>query len=129
MDDSVAYSLMVFSPVVFLQLWLNIRYDIVYISLRSNHSKSYLKKNKGTFLDWLFFKKYRDELNRLLYICHACLLWLLAASILLAVIYGFLWLLGHRIQHEWIPWLYAVLDIVVAGLFILKNIYDKFMRK
>lgn len=129
MDDSVAYSLMVFSPMIFLQLWLNIRFDIVYISLRSKHSKTYLKKNKGMFWDWLFFNKYRDELNRRLYICHTCLLWLVAASILLAVIYGFLWLVGHAIQHEWIPCLYAELDIVVIGLYILKITYDKVMRK
>lgn len=129
MDDSVAYPIMIFSPMIFLQLWLNIRHDIVYINLRGKHSKTYLKKNKGSFWDWLFFMKYRDELDRRLYICHTCLLWLGTLSILLAVIYGFLWLLGHRIQHEWIPWLYAELDIVVTGLYILKIIYDRVMRK
>ena len=129
MDDSVAYSLMVFSPMIFLQLWLNIRYDVVYISLRSKHSKTYLKRNKGTFWEWLFFKKYKDELNKRLYICHTCLLWLVIISILLAVIYGVLWLGGHHIQYKWIPWLYVELDILGAGLFVLKIIYDKVMHK
>ena len=125
MDNSVAYSLIVFSPILFLQLWLSVRYDVVYISLRSKHSKTYLKKNKGTFWDWLFFKKYKDQLAKGLYICHAFLLWLVAISILLAAVYGFLWLMQYRIRYEWIPWLYVGLDIVVTSLFILKLIYDK----
>ena len=129
MDDSVAYSLIVFSPMLFLHLWLNIRYDVIYISLRSKHSKTYLKKNKGTLWDMLFFKKYKDQLDIRLYVLHGCLLWIVIISILLAAVYGVLWLSGHHIQHEWLPWLYVEFDIGVAGLFILKLIYDKVMHK
>ena len=129
LDDSVAYSLIVFSPMLFLHLWLNIRYDAVYISLRSKHSKTYLKKNKGTLCDMLFFKKYKDQLDRRLYVLHGCLLWIVIISILLAAVYGVLWLVGHHIQHKWLPWLYVEFDIGVTGLFILKLIYDKVMHK
>lgn len=129
MDDSVAYSLVVFSPILLLQLWLSIRYDIAYISLRGKHSKTYLKKNKGTFWDRLFFKKYRGELGKRLYFCHACLLWMTAISMLLAILYGLLWFVGHSIQHEWVPRLYARLDIMITCFFMLKLIYDKVIRK
>ena len=129
MDNTAAYCLMVFSPILFIQLWLNIRYDIQYVHLRGKHSKTYLEKNRGSFWEWLFYKNFQNELDKGQYLSHSALLWLVMISLVVAMVYGVLYLAKHQIQYYWIPRLYAELDIVVANLFVLKNIHDKVKHK
>lgn len=125
MDNSVAHALVVFSPILYWQLWLSFRYTAVNIKLRAVHSKTYLKKNAGNLWQWLFLIKFKDELPISLYLSHLLLLWMTLVSVLIAIIYGISWIAGCHIHPEWLPWLYIRIDIIVSACNAVKIICDK----
>ncbi len=125
MSDLAAYLVIVLSPVVLLVPYLNIRYSIVYSVLRKKHSKTYLKKNKGTFWNWLFFCGYKKEIGRGWYFVNAAAVLLEMLSLLFAAVYLVLWVIGHTLQIVWIPWVWVDGIIVIYGLYVIKLLYDK----
>jgi hypothetical protein len=125
MNSVTAYLLMILSPVALLVPYLNIRYSIVYSVLRKNHSKTYLKKNKGSFGNRMFFHSYKAELGRGWYWVNAAALLLELFSLGLALAYLLLWIVGYTLQFLWIPQVWAHIIIAIYALYILKLLYDK----
>ena len=125
MSDSAAYLLMILSPIALFVPYLNIRYSIVYSVLRKKHSKTYLKKNKGPFWNWVFFCGYKKEIGRGWYFVNTAAVLLEMLSLLFAVVYLVLWMAGHTLQIAWIPWIWAYGIIVIYGLYVIKLLSDK----
>ena len=129
MYDSTAYAIMVFSPVIYLQLQLSIRYTILYSILRKQHSNTFLKKHRGNYIQWMFFRNFKPEIGPLWHHLNALVVLLEVISIFLAVIYLVLWLVGHVLLMKWIPWAWAVLDMACYLFFILKRAHDRLRAK
>lgn len=129
MDNTTAYMVIVFSPILYIQLQLNLRYSIVYSKIRRLHSKSFIKKNKGSFVEMLFMKHFKGDIGLFWYSLNFVTLVLTMLSLTMSIIYLVLWISGHQIQAVWVPWTWVYLDIVCSLLYLVKHTYDKLVSR
>lgn len=125
MDNNTAYMIVVFSPILYMLLWLSARYYAVYTCLRSKHSKTFLKKNRGSMVAWLSLWRFRNDLSGFVFFWQVLTMAFWIASIVLACVYGALWIFGHQIRHMGIPSLYVKVDTVAACIYVVSIIVSK----
>lgn len=129
MDTFVGYFLVVFSPVLFLQLLLSLRYIAVNEKLREHHSKKYIKKHYGNLWEYLNLLRFRKELPKALYFSYEFILWVILISVPVAIVYGILWLAGCPIFPEWLPWLYVGTDIILCFCNLVLCVREKLAQR
>lgn len=128
MHNDTAYAIMVFSPAIYWQLLLNIRYTIVYTYLRSKHSKTYLKKHSGSWISRVFFHRYKHELGKLWYHTNVCLVFLTFLGTLFAIVYLLLWIMGYAISIMLIPYSFLGIDIACIVILSIINISNRLKK-
>lgn len=129
MHDTTVYTIMVFSPVIYWQMFLNIRYTIVYTHLRSKHSKTFLKKHSASWISWLFLKKFKQELRKVWYYTNTCLVYLVFLRTLVAIVYLILWLSGHAISIMLIPYTFFSIDMFCIISLTITQVCNKIQEQ
>ena len=125
MDDKTAYLIMVLSPLVFLLLFLSVRYTVVYGILRKQHSRTFIEKQKGQGLTWLLLSNFKQDMGSVWFGFHGFTLLAMALSICLAVGYLLLWIGKYPLKSYLLPHIMATADILAYLIFAIKAIGNK----
>ena len=128
MDITAAYLIMILTPFTFLITKLSIHYEC-YEYLRKNHSKSYIRKNKGKFIQSFFMITFRKELNNFYYYVNFLYGIFLVTSLVLAITYLVLWIFGYELRFLEIPYFAAIVNHIVWFIHMLNIIRNKLLGK
>ncbi len=131
MEQSTAYSIMLFLPVIPWFLKLTISYKIRYKTPKLNVEKFY-KKNKSSFIKRYFYCDLKDRIHPLIYYANFLAGCLLAFSILLSMIYLILAIFRYKLSILLIPksftWISVVLTVILIIFGTLDIIDDKLKK-
>ena len=127
--NSTYYAIVVIS--VFLA-WLekvSVHATAEYDFLRKQHSKSYIRKNKGSFWNFYFLMNFKNELPKFWFYCNFILgIWLFISAAA-SIIYGILWICGHQLSIILIPDIFCAIDIFLSCFRIVRIIIGHFKEK
>lgn len=111
--NTTHYGIMVLSVFVAWLEKVSIHGTAEYDYLRKNHSKSYIRKNKGHFWSFYFLLNFKNELPKFLFFCNFILgIWLFVSAAA-SIIYGVLWICGHQLTITLIPDIFCAIDICI----------------
>lgn len=128
MDNGVIFCIMIFSPIVFLISKLSIHYTIIFDILREKHSKTFIKKHKGSFIQSYFVYNFKKEIGKGWFLINALLGILLLISLIFAFIYFILFVFDYHFQSTAIPELVLRLDVILTYFHVISLIYNKFVK-
>lgn len=92
---SASYGIMVLQPIVFMILKISVSYHIRHMILRQFHSKTFIDKNKGNYLQSFFYWNFRKEINWFWFASNLICGFLCILSLPISMIYLILWVIGH----------------------------------
>lgn len=124
MDITANYCIMILSPVFFWIMKITFSYEI-YETLRKKHSKSYIKKHKGNFLQRYFYFNFKSEINKVLYYFHFVLCILCILGIFFGIVYLLFWCVGYNLKYPVISDIVMYFDITLSIVRIGYHIYCK----
>lgn len=123
--DIALYGVMIMAPIIYLVLKISISYRIHNIILRQKHSKTFIKRHKGSGFVAFFAWNFRKEIKPLVFIQNIVVGLLLVFSIPLAIIYFVLWTSSHIIQYEFIVQGTAIFLVCLWAIHIINCIDDR----
>lgn len=128
MDINAAYLIVILTPFTFLITKLSIHYEC-YEYIRKSHSKSYIRKNKGNFIQNFFMITFRKELNNFYYYVNFLYGIFLATSLVFGMAYFMMWIFGYELRFLEIPYLVAIVNLIVWFIHLLNIVRNKLLGK
>ena len=116
MEQSTAYLMMIFLPVIPWFLKITVSYRIRYKTPKLKADKFY-KKHKTSFVKKFFYTDLKSKIQPFAYYANFLLGCLLMASILLSVIYLILAIFKYTLSVFWIP--YGAMYVTLMLTFLL----------
>ncbi len=131
MEQSTAYFIMIFLPIIPWLLKMIISYKIRYKTPKLNVDKFY-KKNKSSFIKKYFYIDIRQRLQPLIYVANFLVGGLLIPCVILSLIYLILVIFKYELSCLIIPQfaMYFTISLTVILLFfgILEIVDDKIKK-
>ncbi len=128
MDNAAAYIIMILSPVFWLVSKLSIHYTILYENIRKNHSRSYIRKNRGSTINEYFLLDYKNEINGLLFYANLILGIMVIIGFAGSIVYLILAVLRYKLRIIIIPTIVCCIDIFLAAARTVRLIFDKLKK-
>lgn len=128
MTGTAAFLILTLSPIIYLMLFLNVRYTIVYTVLRKKRSRTFLKKHSGNFKDRVFLKRFKSEIDLLYYINGFLVIWV-ASSVIISFFCIIILMIEDGFCVDLFAQVYLKLDIVTIVVLTIKQIYDKILKR
>ena len=123
MEQSTAYLIMFFFPLIPWLLKLTVSYKIRYKTSKLNVDRFY-KKNKSSFINKFFYKNLKNRINYIIYYANFLTGCLLLFSILLAIIYLILAMLQYELSFFLVPQAAMYVTIALTVVLIIFGIFE-----
>ena len=123
MDQSTAYLVMIFFPLIPWFLKLTISYKIRYKIPKLNVEKFY-KKNKSPFIKKFFYTDLRRRMPSLIYFANYLIGCLLLLSVLLSLIYLILVICQYKLSYFIIPQSAMYITIVLTVILLIFGTFE-----
>ena len=123
--DGAYYGVMIFMPIIWWILKISLSYRIYYIILRQSHSKTYIRRNKGSFWKAYLAWNFRFELSPIIFIANSIVGVILLISFPISLCYFTLWIINHKIICPVIVYCWILLILIAWFIHTIACIYDR----
>ena len=118
MEQSTAYLMMIFLPVIPWFLKITVSYRIRYKTPKLKVDKFY-KKHKTSFAKKFFYTDLKSKIQPFAYYANFLIGCLLLASVLLSVVYLILAIFKYTLSVFWIPYVAMYVTLILAVFLIV----------